>query len=153
DAFMRTALLTEATAVARDQADTATALARVGETLNAHLDEPDMLARVNRLAVELLACDWSSTFLWDEQRAAFRFQTHAGVRPEVAAELGEIEFTRESLPIVALVRAGTLIEIPDAAGEKRIPPELLRRWDVASELITPISRRDEVIGVLCFGYR
>ena len=153
DAFVRTALLTEASELARDEAETATALARVGETLNAHLDQPDVLARVNALAVEVLGCDWSSTFVWDEQRAAFRFRTHAGVRPEVAAELAEVEFSRQSMPLVAALRPGMLVEIPDAADETRMPPALLRRWDVASELIAPISRRDEVVGVLVYGYR
>ena len=152
EAFVRMALVTQSSELARDEAETATALVRVSETLNAHLHDPEMLASVAQLGAEVLGTDWCTIFIWDEQREAFRFHAHAGMRDEVAAELHEIDFTRTSLPLVSALRPGVLIEMPNAVFETLIPPHLLQRWGVASMLVAPISRRDEVIGTLSFGY-
>src|SRR5258707_13355593 len=54
DAFVRAALLTE-------EAEVSAALAEIAETLNANLNAPDMLERVNRVAAKALGCDWSAT--------------------------------------------------------------------------------------------
>jgi len=68
------------------------ALLHVTATLQCHLRDPDMLRRVNGLAVETLGCDWSSTFLWDSRRGGLVLHATAGARPEVAAELATLVF-------------------------------------------------------------
>jgi signal transduction histidine kinase len=146
DAFARTALQQE-------EALIAAALVHVGQTLNAALDQPDMLERVNALAVDTLECDWSSTFIWDDGRQAFRLGANVGSRPEVRTELSQLEFPAGAFPILAVLRAGEMVEMPDSSAQDLVPPELQRRMEVASGLYTPIARRDEVIGVLVHGYR
>jgi len=145
DAFVRAAHQ-------REETEIAAALVRVGETLAVHLDQADMLERVNQLAVETLQCDWSSTFVWSEERNAFRFAANVGSRPEIRAELALMDFGAE-LPIVGTLRAGLVLEMPDSMQQNLVPPALQRRFEVASALYVPISRGGTVTGVHIHGHR
>jgi signal transduction histidine kinase len=145
DAFLRATLQ-------RDEAAIAAALVHVGETLDKHLHQPDMIERVNALAVKTLDCDWSSTYIWDDARQAFRCSAHVGSRPEVRTVLAQLEIPRDSVPLIGALRPGEMIELPDVSHDPRIAPELARRVEVSSALITPIARRDEIIGALAHGY-
>jgi signal transduction histidine kinase len=146
EAFRRTALETE-------EAEIAAALAHVGETLSKHLGEADALERVNHLAVDVLGCDFSSLFLFDERRGAYWLASNVGSHPEVRAELKQLEFPPDSLPLLRALRPGELIAIPDASRETLVPPEMSRRFEVASELVAPVARGDHIIGVLVVGFR
>ncbi|HJQ73900.1 MAG TPA: GAF domain-containing protein, partial [Gaiellaceae bacterium] len=146
DAFVRAALQTEETEIAA-------ALVHVGETLNAHLDHPDMLEHVNRLAVEALGCDWSSTFVWDEGRQAFRLHANVGSRPEVQAELRQVDFHWDAFPLLRTLRPGEVLEIADAESQSLIPVSLMRRFETASAIYVPITRHEAINGVLVNGYR
>jgi signal transduction histidine kinase len=146
EAFRRTAWQTE-------EAEIAETLVRVSETLGANLERPDMVERVNRLAVEALGCDWSSTFLFDDRRGVYWLAANAGSRPEVRTELAQLEFPPDSLPLLERLKPGTLVEIPDAAVDTLVPPPLMRRTEAASALYAPIARGEKIIGVLVSGYR
>jgi len=146
DAFVRTALQQE-------EAEIAAALVHVGQTLNLHLDQPDMLERVNAVAVDTLGCDFSSTFILDDSRHAFRLAANVGSRPEVRTELAQIEFAVDSLPIFRAFRPGETLEIAQPSGQAFVPPDLLRRLETASALYVPIARRDEIVGIQVHGHR
>jgi signal transduction histidine kinase len=145
DAYMRSALH-------QDEASIAAALVHVSETLDKHLDQPDMLERVNALAVNTLGCDWSSTYIWDDTRQAFRCSANVGWRPEVQTALTQLELPRHSVPPIAALRPGEVIEVPDVSRDPRLPSKLARQVDTSSVLITPIARREEIIGALAHGY-
>jgi signal transduction histidine kinase len=145
EAFRRTALQTQ-------EAEIVAALAHVGETLTRHLGKPDGLEQVCRLTNEALACDWSSLFLFDEHRGVYHLAANVGSRAEVQAELSQLDFPPDSLPLLQALRPGELIAIPDAADQTFVPIELLRRTDVASALYAPIARGDQIIGILVIGY-
>lgn len=146
DAFFRAAELTE-------EAEVAAALATVAETLNVHLNDPDMLERVNDLAVQALACDWSATFVWDASRPAFRAHALVGMPSVTKAEARALDFTRENVPFIATFRDHPLIEIADARdGGALVPTDLFRRLGISSALYAPISRGGDIIGVLAHGY-
>src|SRR5206468_6755497 len=153
DAFVRTALLALASALTREEAETAAVLVDIGETLNAHLGQPDMLERVNRLVVESLGCDWSSIFVLDEARQAFRLHSNVGSSPEVVGELAQLEFPWGSLPLLDALRPGEVLELAITDGRDLVPPDILRRLESASALCVPICRREEIIGTLSSGYR
>ncbi|HTD27718.1 MAG TPA: ATP-binding protein [Candidatus Elarobacter sp.] len=153
DAFVRTTLLSVASALTREEAEIAAALVRIGQTLNAHLGQPDMLERVTGLAVDALGCDFGGIFVLDDHRHAFRLAAHVKARPEVAAEVAHIDFAPDGSPLVQAIRPGELLEIEDAQHQPYVPPELLRRWDTASQLCAPVARRGEVIAVMIFAYR
>ncbi len=146
EAFHRTAMQTKEAAIS-------SALAHVGETLSKHLGEPDILDRVNHLAVEVIRCDFSSVFLFDEKRGVYWLASNVGSSPEVLAELSQLEFPANSLPILRALRPGALIAIDDTNDDSMVPPELSRRLEVASELVAPVARGDRIIGALVIGYR
>jgi len=153
DAFVRTQLLVRASEVKQEEAEIAEALVDIGETLNAQLDQTDMLERVNRLAVERLACDWSNTFVWDGRRGAFRLASSAGTRSEVLTELAQLEFARGSLPLLDALHPGEVLEIADFEQQRLVPVELPRRMEASSALYVPIGRRETIVAVLVHGYR
>jgi signal transduction histidine kinase len=129
------------------------ALLRLGQTLHAHLDDPNMLDHVNALAVEQLACDWSSTYLWDDQREAFRLHANVGAGPEARTEVAQLEFPPGCMPLLRTLKPGEVLEISDAARQSLIPLDLLRRINVSALLVVPIARSDTIIGVFMHGYR
>jgi len=145
DAFVRAAR-------EREEAGIAAALVHIGETLNAHLDGADMLERVNRLAMETIGCDWSSTFVWDDARRAFRLHANVGSSPEVRAELAQIDVGWDAFPLMHQLRVGEIVELPDAAHQSLVPAAMQRRFGVASALYVPIAGRTQVRGILINGY-
>jgi two-component system, sensor histidine kinase and response regulator len=139
---------------AEEEAETAAALLHVGETLNAHLNQPDLLERVTWMAVDALGCDWGSTFEWDERARAFQLRGCVGMRPEVASDLASAEFTLATMGgLIEAMHRGVLIEIADRDAQTYVAPEALARWDVSSEVVAPIRRGETTIGLLCLGYR
>jgi signal transduction histidine kinase len=153
EAFVRAAELARASVINQEEAAVSNALAHVGATLSAGMGRRDLFESVNRLTLDLLACDWSSTFVFDEQRGVFRYCANVGSRAEVVSELGSIEFPRQGLPLFAEFRQGELVEIPDATATPLVPSDFARRWDVASALYVPIWRGAQLLGVLASGYR
>jgi signal transduction histidine kinase len=153
DAFVRTALLSRASAQQQAEAEIAAALADIGHVLNAHLGQPDMLEQVNRLALACLGCDWSATLLWDERRQTFRIHAIADGRdPEWHLQLAQLELGWESMPLMRAVRRHELIEVPDATSDALVPADLMRRLNVTSGICTPIVRRGDMIGILAHGH-
>ena len=146
EAFRRTALHAE-------EAEIAETLVHVSETLSANLERPDLIERVNQLAVATVGCDFSSAFLYDAARGTFRLAANVGSLPEVRTELAQIEFPPDSFPLLTALRPGELIEIPDGAEGRLVPATLMQRTEAASALYAPIARGERVIGVLVNGYR
>jgi signal transduction histidine kinase len=146
EAFRRSTLHAE-------EADIAATLLKVTETLSAHLGKDDMLAQVNRYAVDAVGCDWSSTFLFDSGRGVYRLAANAGSSPQVRETLEQTEFTPDSLPLLRGFRTGTLVELEDPERQALVPSNLLRRTETASALYAPIGRGTRIVGVLVNGYR
>jgi PAS domain S-box-containing protein len=145
--------LATAKRLAEEEAEIAAALLRVSQEAQGCLNAPDMLERVSQLAVETLGCDWSSIFVWDERREAFRLRANAGSRPEVREEMEQVEFGLDSLPLLHALRSQPLVEVPESGAHALVPVELMRRWENASSLYVPISRGDTIVAVLAHGYR
>jgi signal transduction histidine kinase len=150
--FRSSEALAVSKAQAEEEAQVASVLVRVGETLGARLGQPDMLEAVNALAREALGCDWSATFIWDEGRRVARLAAHAGGRDEIVAELRDIEWSLGSVPVVGALRPGALLEIPDADAQQLVPVALMRRLGAASALYASITAGGKVLGTQVHGY-
>jgi signal transduction histidine kinase len=146
EAFRRSALHAE-------EAEIAAGLFQVSQTLSAHLDRPDMLERVNALAVATVGCDWSSIFLLDEQRHVYRLTSNVGSTPEVRTEFQSLEFAPDSLPLLMRLRPGELVTLESPHAQSPVPVDLLRRAEEASALYAPIARGGRIIGILVNGWR
>ncbi len=153
EAFRRAGLLEALFSVSQEETRISSALARVGATLSANMGRPDVFEKVNQLAVQLLGCDFSSTFVFDEAVAGYRLASNVGSPPEVVAELRSFEFPVASLPLFETFRRGELVEIQDATRQTLVPVELMRRFKITSSLHCPIWRGNQAIGVIANGYR
>ncbi len=136
-----------------EEAEIAATLLKVTETLSAYLGSPDMLEHVNRLSREATGCDWSSTFLFDQQRGVYRLAANVGSSPEVRESLRQTDFAVDSLPLFRMFRPGTLVEITSPEGQALVPVDVLRWAENSSALYAPIGRGDSIVGVLLNGYR
>jgi GAF domain-containing protein len=131
-----------------EEAEIAATLLHVAQMLSEHLGQADMLEQVNQLSVDVLQCEVSSTFVWDERADVFRFKANVGTRPEVLAEMQSMTFARGSMPILDIMEPGKLIEIAADSEQTLVPSWLLERWEVGVALIAPISRKGQIVGVL-----
>src|SRR5689334_19647342 len=85
-----------AEALTAREAETATALTGIMQALATHLGQPDVLQRMNALAVGALGCDWSGTLLWDDRRRAFRVQAIVDGKDEAWHDhLADLELTAD----------------------------------------------------------
>ncbi len=145
EAFRHTALQTE-------EAEIAATLLRVSRTLSAHLDQPDLFERVNVLAMEAVQCEWSSLFLLDDDGRHWQLASNAGSTREVRAELAQVSFPVDALPLFREFRPGELVELADSERQALVPVEMLRRFNTRAALYAPIARGERIVGVLVNGY-
>jgi signal transduction histidine kinase len=137
---------------AEEEAQVASVLVRVGETLGARLGQPDMLKAVNGIARDAIGCDWSSTFIWDDARKVARLAANVGAPPDVLAEMLDVDWPLGSVPLVGAIRRGGLLEISNADAQQLMPPELMRRLGTSSALYASISAGGKVLGTQVHGY-
>ncbi|HZP40276.1 MAG TPA: GAF domain-containing sensor histidine kinase [Candidatus Binatia bacterium] len=153
EAFTHTALLSHTSAVKQQEAEIAAALLHATEQLNAHLDEPDMLERVNALALQAIGCDISCTFAWNAASETFHLAASAGLSAESAAELAQMELGPRTLPGTRELTWETLVEIENTERQPFVPRAIIERWPTASALWAPMWRRGEFLGVMTMGWR
>jgi signal transduction histidine kinase len=139
-------------ALQTEEAEIAAALVRIGETLSRRLGQPDVLDQVNQLTTEALGCDWSSLYLFDPRRKVYWMASNVGSPEDVRGELAQLEFPPESLTLLQSLRPGEQIEIADSRQQSWVPVDLMRRLAVSAALYTPVSRGDQIIGVMITGY-
>lgn len=152
EAFRQAAQLSLANALQRQEAEVSRGLLHVASTLSRCLGHADLLEQVNRLVIETLDCDWSSTFVFDDEERVFRFVANAGSDAAVRDELEHVDFPAESLPLFAEFRPGELVEMPEPGHRGLVPSDLMVRWGTASALLAPVFRDTEVIGFVAMGY-
>lgn len=150
--FTHAAELSSAYARQQEEAEVSTALLHVNEMLGTDVGRGDLLERVNRLVVEALGTDWSSTYVIDEQTGRFRFVGNVGSRHEARNEFASIDFPPDAMPVFEELRRGRLVEIDDVTRQGLIPPDLLAHWGIASMLCAPIFRSGALVGTLGTGY-
>jgi signal transduction histidine kinase len=144
--LVRTAMLSE-------EAEIGAALAHVGQMLSANLNRPDMLEQVNRLAVELIGCDWSGTFTWHERPRGYRLGSIFGLRADARTELAMLDFPSEVSPLLRAFRPDQLVEIASDDPRGLIPSHLRRRFDLGSALLAPLYDGKNLAAVLVCGFR
>ena len=152
DGFVRHAQLTRASREKQEEAEIAAALLEVSEMLSQHVNEPDLLAHLTRIAIETVGCDWGTTFALDERCGVYRLAGLFGEPPGVREEIEVAEFDERNLPLIRVLVPGSLIELTDTHAQDLVPPALLTRWGVASQLVAPISLGGRVVGALCLAH-
>lgn len=143
----------ERTAMLSEEAEIGAALAHVGQMLSANLNRPDMLEQVNRLAVELIGCDWSGTFTWHERPRGYRLGSSFGLRADARTELAMLDFPSEVSPLLRAFRPDQLIEIGTDDPQRLLPSHFRRRFDLGSALFAPLYESMQLAGVLVCAFR
>ena len=138
---------------AEGEARVAAVLVEVGQTLSARLGQPDMMEQVNALAVDALGCEWSGTFMCDEETGMVRLTDSAGLRPGVRTEIAQLVFSRDNMPPANVLAEDGLLEIGSAGTQAIVPPALLHRLEVASALYAPVFVGGVLVGAQVHGYR
>jgi signal transduction histidine kinase len=141
------------TALVRDEAEIAGALADVGQVLAVNLGRPDMLDRVNQVAAEVVGCDWTATFTWSERPMGFRLAASHGLVPDVRTELGSVEFLSDASRLRRRFRPGELVEMPDGERQDLLPTHIVKHFELRSALFAPLYSGVDLIGVLAFVHR
>jgi signal transduction histidine kinase len=141
------------TTMLQEEADVAAALGHVGQVLSVNLNRPDMLEKVNQVAVELTGCDWSGTFTWHDRPRGYRLSASFGLRPDARTELTMLEFPSEISPLLRALRPGQLVEMVNGHGGDLVPTDLRRRFDMGSVLFAPLYGGSELVGVLACAFR
>jgi signal transduction histidine kinase len=153
EAFTRAHFLEIASRRHREDADISSALVQVGEALSSRLDLPDVLERVNRLAVRHLGCDWSNTFLHDGERGVWVIASCFGLSEDVEAELRRLEFRTGIFPVIERFRPGEVVEISEDDPDPAVPLDVIRRFDGVRVLVAPLWRGSQLVGALAHGSR
>jgi GAF domain-containing protein len=141
------------TAMLREEAEVAAALGHVGEVLSTNLGRPGMLEQVNQLAVELVGCDWSGTFTWQDRPRGYRLASSFGLRPDARTELAMLEFPAEMSPLLRVLRPGQLVELVNGDRERLVPLHLRRRFEMGSVLFAPLHSGSDLSGVFVCAFR
>jgi len=115
EALARTSELSHAYALQREEAEISRVLLHVAQTLGDYIGREDLLEKVNRLAIEALGCDWSSTFAYDDEHDVFRFVSNVGSPEELRTELESIALPPGALPLFDELRNDRLVEIAEPA--------------------------------------
>jgi signal transduction histidine kinase len=111
-----------------EEAEIAATLLQVSRTLSAHLDQPD------------------------DDGTHWQLASNAGSTKEVRAELAQVRFPVDALPLFREFRAGELVELADSEQQALVPVEMLRRFNTRAALYAPIARGERIVGVLVNGY-
>jgi GAF domain-containing protein len=123
------------------------ALTKIDASLNSVLDVDEIMQRVVTEAAEVMRCESS----------ALDFRAGSGwvvkyVHDFPAETVGRW-FSDNEVPFATLAaEAKQPIAIANAFDDEHVDPEVQRRYDVRSVLVTPIIVRDETISVLFFNY-
>jgi len=141
------------TALVREEAEIAAALADVGQVLAVNLERPDMLDRVNQVAAEVVGCDWTATFTRSARPTGFRLAASFGLVPDVRTELMSVEFLSDSSRLRRQFRPGELVEMPDGERQDLLPTHLTKHFALRSALFAPLYSGNDLIGVLSFVHR
>ena len=131
----------------RDAARLGEALNRVDDVVHSTLRPTEMFDRMLQTAAEGLGCDsaaldlledgaWVPRYLWKLPERFIGKRLHAA----------QVPFAETA------VRTKRPLAIDDAFNDPRTSREVQEEWGVRSVLVTPLARREEVIGAMFFNY-
>lgn len=135
----------------REEADSVTALLAGLERLTKSHELPALLTELNRIGTEMAGCNRSATFLWDPQREAFYFGSTFGAPSESIEAMRQLEFARNTVPMVERILAGETCVITPATAVTLLPPEF--QWEsFGASAIIPLLTENTVQGAMTVSY-
>jgi PAS domain S-box-containing protein len=132
----------------QEEAEVATALARVGRELISSLDTALLLGRLCRVTAEALQCDASHTFLLPAQGNTYTPVAGCGDSAEQAELLRLTGFPAEIVaPFLDAVDREELVQVSLRDNLRGLPAGLLTSYGVTSAIAVALRRGGKLIGV------
>lgn len=146
--------LAELLRAARDEAAISTALVRVGREMILGLDTPDSLERLCRISVEVMECDCSHTWLWQEESRAFVPVACYGHSPEEWEVLRALRLPRdEEGGVLARLERGEVLRV-DLAAFLGLPVVAAAvQFGLTDCMDIPLRRGQSLVGLQTCCYR
>ena len=135
-------------------ADSRTRLAtliHIARTLNSTIEPTELVARVNRSALQHLGADWSATFLIDNERNTFRIAALSNVETK-GSEIDRVEFPVDSWPDIHRLVRERVIVLAGAEAEQ-VSPLLTGGRRFGTIFLAGLYRDDLCVGLLALGYK
>jgi signal transduction histidine kinase len=146
----RFAIFREAT-LSEEEAAVNRALVAVAKEINTVLGRPDALDRICDSTRRALHCDWSIILLRDEERGVFRAAGGVGRDTEALREIGVIEFTPESFPLLSRILSEEHVGVARRSAVDPITAAFMQRWHTHYILAAALTRSGQAVGVLVAG--
>ena len=138
----------------RDEARVAGALARVGRELIESLNTPTILDRLCQLMAEVLECDWSDTFLLQDDEEVYVPVASHGSTPE---EWEAVRGLKVPGPLISEVltqlSSGTVVHLNRSTPHALRPLTLAQPANASQLLCVALRRGDNIVGIQTAGYR
>jgi PAS domain S-box-containing protein len=138
----------------QEEAHVSAALARVGRELIPSLDTPVLLDQLCRLTKEVLACDFSHTFLRDPDEDLFAVVAGHGDTPEQLETLRALRVPGSMVAaLLTRLEQDGLTQVSRTINPELLPSGLQERFGITCGLFVALRRGDDLIGALSAGYR
>jgi signal transduction histidine kinase len=138
----------------QEEAEVASALARVGRELIFSLDQPGLLDRLCRLTAEVLGCDCAHTFLWRRDEDVFVPVSSHGDTLETWEAIRALRIPRAvGVRLLARLAETEALRYDAASADELFAPYVAGTFGITAGLVIALRRGDEVIGVQSAGCR
>ena len=149
-----TAALARSTSRLAKESRLSGALVRVGQELISTLDTPRILERLCHLTTTLLECEVSATVLWQPGEDVYVVSSSHGFAPDEQESLSTLRLPPGALTdLLAALERAPVVQLRSASATDPVVATLLSRHRVTVSLHVALRRGEELIGLLCAGYR
>ena len=137
----------------QQEAAIAAALAHVGREMISSLNTPVLLNRLGQLTTEVLACDYSQTFLWKPEGEAYLSVSVYGATAEQEKTLRVLTIPHHLISsLLDRLHEEEVLECTTAANDF-LSTTLASKCGIGHMLYLALRRGTEIIGIQIAGYR
>jgi PAS domain S-box-containing protein len=122
-------------------------LAAIAREIAVLSDLRTALDRLNSLSAAALCCDYSNTYLIDDERGEVAAAATNAADPEMRAQILALRSSLER-PVLIEILQGRTVVINDCDAQRWFEPAELAQMGIHSLALTPITAKGKVVGVL-----
>jgi signal transduction histidine kinase len=140
----------------QEEAQVSAALARVGQELIVSLRTPTLLDRLCQVTAEVLACDYSQTYLWNPREKVFTMAASWGDPPEQVEMFRLLKFSVVQVQgLAARLQQEEIIavDITQRPDFLPLPPKFFEQRGVTQVMYMALRQGAEIVGTLTASYR
>ncbi|MBI5664418.1 MAG: HD domain-containing protein [Nitrospirae bacterium] len=135
----------------RDEAEISGSLLKLVETLNASLEEKELVRNILSLAPEYLGFNRMSLFYHEDQRGLTLTGSY-GLTPDEERILAAKTLTPGEYSAVEMIRKGEIVVMENGGAGRLLGKELVETLNINSAAIVPVSFKGRVTGAIYGDY-